>query len=417
MLVALLSTTAIAGTRPTTTYRALDLGASTFEVGLVQSAFSVLPALTAVLIGRWIDRHGEGRMYSLSLVVMGLGGLLSAWAESLPVLALGQSIFGLGTIGSLISGQSMITTRSRPEEWNRRLGTYSAFLSMGQLVGPSLAAAIQGVPGLGEDWERIALVAAALSGFGAALLTRMISRWPRGVDAAPVPAGGFFGSVRRVLSRPGMLAAMFVSISVASTLDVLAAYLPVYGTVTGLSVALVGLLLSVRAGATMISRVGMEWLLARLGWGRVLMACLLISAAMLALTPATSIPIVLILIMGTLGLSIGLVQPMTITWVANRAPKPERGTALAVRLTGNRTSLLLVPAIMGAVAGTAGVAAVFWLMAIALGAGSLVTRTARLDRTKDPGGAGTPAPEGAEARTPAAEVPRSEAPAAAETGR
>ena len=48
MVVAFLSTVAIAGTRPTTTYRALDLGATNFEVGLVQSAFSVLPALTAV---------------------------------------------------------------------------------------------------------------------------------------------------------------------------------------------------------------------------------------------------------------------------------------------------------------------------------------------------------------------------------
>ena len=383
MLVALLSTTAIAGARPTTTYRALDLGASTFEVGLVHAAFSVLPALTAVLLGRWIDRRGERGLYSFSLIVMGLGGVLSAWSENLPVLGLGQAIFGLGTIGSVISGQAMITTRTRPEDWNRRFGTYAAFLSLGQLVGPSLAAAIQVIPGLGAEWERIAFLVGALCGFGAAILTMLIPGWPRPAGAAVSAQAGFFSAVGRVISRPGMLAAMFVSISVASTIDVLAAYLPVYGTVSGLSVQLVGLLLSVRAATTMVSRVGMEWLLARLGWGRVLVGCLLLSATMLALIPTTSVPPLLILIMATLGLTIGLVQPMTITWVANRAPRPERGTALAVRMTGNRTSLLLVPAVMGAVAGSAGVGAVFVLMAIALGTGGLVTRSARLDQTRD----------------------------------
>jgi hypothetical protein len=92
-----------------------------------------------------------------------------------------------------------------------------------------------------------------------------------------------------------------------------------------------------------------------------------------------------------LGLAIGLTQPMTITWVANQAPRAERGTALAIRLTGNRISLLFVPAVMGAVAGSAGVAAVFWILAAALGFGAFATRTARLDST---GGqpAASPAP-------------------------
>ena len=123
---------------------------------------------------------------------------------------------------------------------------------------------------------------------------------------------------------------------------------------------------------------------------------------MLALIPTTAVPAFLILIMIALGLSIGLVQPMTVTWIANRASKGERGTALAVRLTGNRTSLLFVPAVMGAVAGSAGVAAVFWILAVVLGAGAAVSRTARLDRDDLPADADSSAGPGADAPAGAA---------------
>lgn len=379
MLVALISVTAIAGMRPTTTYRAIDLGANTFEIGLVQSAVSILPALTAVAIGRWIDRRGEAGMYTFALIVLAIGGILSALATDLVQLAFGQSLVGFGSISAFISGQAMVVNRTRPDDWNRRYGTYAAFLSMGQLVGPSAAAAIQEIPALGAESERAVFLAAALAAFAAAVLTRVIPPGPKPAASVAGSQGSLLAAVRRVLRRPGMFAAMFVSVSVASTVDVLAAYLPVYGTVTNLPVQLVGLILSVRAAATMISRVSMDALLHRFGWQAVLVGCLATSGAMLALLPTTAVPALLLGIAAVLGLAIGMVQPMTITWVATQSPKAERGTALAVRLTGNRISLLMVPAIMGAVAGSAGVGAVFWFLAAALGVGSLVSRTARLD--------------------------------------
>jgi predicted MFS family arabinose efflux permease len=61
---------------------------------------------------------------------------------------------------------------------------------------------------------------------------------------------------------------------------------------------------------------------------------------------------------------------MTIAWVANRSPRSERGTALGVRITGNRVALLVVPTLMGAVAGAAGIAAIFVVVGIALAVGA-----------------------------------------------
>ena len=60
-------------------------------------------------------------------------------------------------------------------------------------------------------------------------------------------------------------AAMLVSLTVISSIDVLVAYLPAYGQATGLSVGTVGLLLSVRAGASLTSRVFMTQLIGLFG--------------------------------------------------------------------------------------------------------------------------------------------------------
>jgi MFS family permease len=75
---------------------------------------------------------------------------------------------------------------------------------------------------------------------------------------------------------------------------------------------------------------------------------------------------------------------MTMAWIANRSPRAERGTALGVRLTGNRSALVIVPILVGAVAGVTGVSLIFWLIAALLGAGAVVGYRAPLDTEPPP---------------------------------
>ena len=365
LLVALLAVTAQAGTRPTATYRALDLGATPFEVGMVQSAYSVLPALIAVFLGRWVDRLGEVRTYAGALVLMAVGAGISAMAGSLLVLALGQACIGFGTTGMLVAGQVMIASRSRQEAWNKSYGNYSAAISIGTLIGPSLAATIQGMTVLGPEPERAVFASSMVIVLVAAVLIMLLPE-KRASDAGEErgPEEPFFTVLSRILRRPGVPSAMFVSIVVISTIDILVAYLPIFGEISGLSVQLVGLLLSVRAASTLASRLFMTQLLQRFGWGPTLVSSLAMAAASLAILPTTTEPILLILLMAGCGFGIGLGQPMSVTWIASRTSKAERSTALSARLGANRASLLFVPAVMGAVAGAGGVAVVFVIMAV-----------------------------------------------------
>ncbi len=380
MAVAFLAITTMAGTRPTTTYRALDLGASSYEVGLVQSAYSIVPAITAVLIGRWVDRFGEVFLYSGSLAILALGSFISALAESLPILAVGQACIGFGTIAMLVAGQALIANRSRPEDLNRHYGTYSAFLSLGQLVGPSAAALIMATPGLAASPEAPAFAALGLTSLAAAGLILLVPHTrSTAKERSAAPGGSFRTVVARILRRPGMLGAMFISIVVLSAIDIILAYLPILGEVKGIPVQVVGLLLSVRAATTLVSRLFMDRLLKRLGWVPLLAGSLAIAAGALIVLPLSGDAVVLVVVIGVFGFGLGFGQPMAVAFVASRATKADRATTMGVRLTANRASLLFVPAAMGLVAGSAGVDTVFWILAGIMAMGSIVAARSGID--------------------------------------
>jgi predicted MFS family arabinose efflux permease len=320
---------------------------------------------------------------------------------------------GQGHIVYLVASQALVANVGPREGREVRFGWYATAVSLGALVGPLIPALIIGGAAIApaaillastaaappavsapDSPEAVAfLVAAALPALGLGLAL-FLPRLARGYDR-PARRGpeeqrpGALTVTARVLRRNGMPTAMFVSIVAISSADVLAAYLPAHGEDVGLSVGLVGLLLSVRAAATLVSRIFMGQLIAWLGRARLLGLSMTIAASSLLVLPFVREPVLLVGLMIVLGLGIGLGQPMTIAWVANRSPRSERGTALGVRITGNRVALIVVPTVMGAVAGAAGIAAIFVVMAVALGIGAGLAFGAPLDEPPErPGPAG-----------------------------
>lgn len=64
--------TAVYAVRPMVSYRAISIGAGTFELGLITAAFAALSLILAVPLGRWIDRWGEpGFIVSGALLKIG----------------------------------------------------------------------------------------------------------------------------------------------------------------------------------------------------------------------------------------------------------------------------------------------------------------------------------------------------------
>jgi MFS family permease len=395
-VIAALTTASIHAMRPTVAYQALAHGSTPFEVGLVAASYSLLSIVAALPMGRLVDRVGPERFVIVGALLTSITAVVQVFLDSLVAIALVFSITGLGQIITVVAQQTTVANRGGRAGRTERFALYSQAASVGQLVGPAMVgilagsvvisgAAAAGVPADTSGLTMVFLACALCTGLAAVVGIPLALAGGRGVGTpADDQAAGMMRTAGRVMRRPGMLRAMLVSIVVVSSIDVLVAYLPVYGEVHGLSIAFVSLLLTVRAAATLASRIGLGWWLRRLGRRRVLAAGLTMAAVGMVVLAVGPPEWILIVVMVAFGLGIGIGQPLTMGWVADQSPRSERATAIGIRLMGNRVALLLGPLLMGAIAGAAGIGSTFVTVALLLGAGAGTTfLTPVLDMTPE----------------------------------
>ena len=357
--------------RPVTSYRALALGADARAVGLITAAFALVPLVVAVPLGRASDRWRPGWLLTGGIALGAVACALLGLAASLPGLALASAALGLGHLALTLAGQSLIARQSGDALHDRDFGLYAAAASAGQLIGPALAAIALSAAGRSlEDATTLGfLVAAGLMALAipTSLGTDRLGRAgpPRErEERRPL-------RVWELIGARGVPAGMFASLAILATVDVLTAYLPVLGVQRGISPAVVGALLSLRAATSILSRVLIPWMVGRLGRVRLLAASAAGSALLTAALPLSGDVAALGVLLAAAGFLLGIGQPLTMSMVVHAVPERTRGTALAIRLTGNRFGQVATPAAAGLVAGAAGVSAAFWLLGGLLGLAAL----------------------------------------------
>jgi MFS family permease len=172
--------------------------------------------------------------------------------------------------------------------------------------------------------------------------------------------------VRTLLRLPGLARALVTSSVILAAVDISLVYLPALGAEHQLSSSLIGLLLALRAGASMVSRLFLGRLTALIGRRRLLVVSTLIAAISTALIPLPMpIPLIAVAVVLT-GFGLGVGQPVTMAWLAEASPPGLRGRSMSLRLVGNRTGQLLIPSAVGVVAVGLGSAGVLWVTAAAL---------------------------------------------------
>jgi MFS family permease len=377
LVINLLQAAVVHGMRPIVSYRALALGGGPLELGLVAASYGVLSLIIAVPAGRWVDRWGQAPFIAAGTAVVGLSALLVVLSESVPVLAVAMATLGVGQILSAVSFQTMLASGGAPEGRDGRFGAQTVVASFGQLIGPAAAGllvgeAIRSGESSGATLAPHTTDGAFWVGAFAALVASAVAcslwRWPPPVHAqvtnlaASQDARGTMRHVvRRVLRVPSMPQAFVASLTVLSSVDILVAYLPAYGVANGIPVETVGILLAVRGGASMLSRSLMLPLRRLLGRRRLLVVSMVLPAVALCLLPLAGADVGLLAgMLALIGFGLGLGQPLTMSWVASRAPAEVRGTAMGVRLGANRIGQLGLPVTVALIAGAAGLPAIFW---------------------------------------------------------
>lgn len=383
--------------RPVTTYKLVALGADSVLVGVVTAFYALVPLATAVWLGRMSDRLPNLRpMVALGAVVLALGTAGLALGDNFVVIALASAVLGLGHLLFTIAGQAEIARRSAPSEMDRGFGWFTAAYSVGQMIGPLIAGAILGTGLVTDTSQRLHDVNVALwVGFGLTLaaaplfLSRGKSRTttqptspspvtdtssgsdsaatgaavaasaaaPDNANAAPqTPAEK--PTILRILRTRGIPSHMFASLSLLGMLDILTAFLPLVGEQVGVSPAAIGLLLALRGAASIVSRLLLPWLSTHFSRRALLLWSLYGAGVALAVPPLLLVAFppaqggeLTLLLCGLLmllgGIFLGLGQPLTMTEVSTSVPPSWRGSALAVRLMGNRLGQVALPFLAG----------------------------------------------------------------------
>ncbi len=355
MFVVLLWNSAYKGVRVLNTLYALELGATPLHIGLLLATYGVFPLLLAVWAGRIADRYGSRVPVIAGMVVCTIGALLPWFAPSLPLLFAGAAVTGFGFILGQVAFQSLVGTLG---EGIRRTRNF---------IGPVVAGFSIDHAGHVPTYLTLGL----LSGASIFVIIALAKRVPRHHKPAPSPADQRMMDLFRNTDMRRVLIAGAV---VMTGIDLFQLYIPLYGHQIGLSASAIGMVLGSAAAATFVSRAVLPVLVRRYSEERTLLYALFLAASMFTLIPFFTSAIVLAAICFTLGLGMGLGQPLTVMLCYRYAPAGRGGESLGLRIAINNSMHVVVPALFGAVGAAFGLAPVFWANAGVIAAGNWYSR-------------------------------------------
>jgi MFS family permease len=353
--------------RITTSYRAIELDLPVVWLGIIATGFAIIPAFTALPVGRWIDRGNDAKaVWVGSALVFAACIGFWLWPQS-GMHLLGYSVLlGFGHMFCM-AGHQMLTVRSGgPRSREAVLGYYMVAASVGQGFGPFVVGWLGGaaaVPPTGHLFT-ISLFSAAAS-----VLVALLIRPHRA--AAKVADAGDFVPIGQLLKLHGFTAVMVSSVVTVTALDLLVIYLPALGTERQIDANNIGLLLTVRSVASLVSRVFYARAIFAIGRAPLTLTSMLASAAgFLVLAIPLSLPAMYVALIA-LGFAMGIASTLTISGVVHLAPAEATGTALTLRMTGNRVGQIVFPALAGVLAAATGVGGILLALGFGLAASGI----------------------------------------------
>lgn len=372
--------------RPVTSYKLILLGWGETEIGLATAAYALLPLFVALPFGRLQARLRSPRNFvALGVLILAAGAAYLAVTNSVVHLMVASAVLGLGHLMFTIGGQSMVARRSKATQMDANFGWFTASFSVGQMLGPLLSGFILGGSSLaqaqagGADLSfsiNLALWVGAITSLIAVPVLYIL----RSTQPPPTTATqdlvtvepGTKPSAMNILRLSGIASHMLAALALLAILDILVAFMPLVGESVGVSPMIIGALLATRGATSVLSRIFIRTLSARYSRNTLVLVSLIASAAVIAVVPAVlglgPVGIATAFVCMTIGgFTLGVGQPLTMTMISQAVPRSWRGTALALRLMGNRIGQVVLPIAASVVAGPVGPAGGIWFACAILG--------------------------------------------------
>ncbi len=374
LFVALISHTVtvnavVALARVTTSYRAIELDLSIVWIGVIASGFSLIPVFLAVTVGRFIDRGHDALSAWIGAALMLVACVGLWWAPtSATNLLLFSIVLGFGHLFCMASHQMMAVRCAGPISREHVFGYHMIAIAIGQGLGPMLLAWLGGDAHIPPTQL---LFGVALAG---AVISQIVAFGLRPTKREPAAEGKAEAiTVAEMLRQPGLVSVLLASVVTVTAFELLIVYLPLLGTERQIDTRDIGLLLAARSLTSIVSRMFYARLLIIVGRRRLLLLCMSLAAAAFALLGLpVSLPLMYVAIV-VIGFGLGIAATLGFSEVVALAPQRARGTALTLRLTGNRIGQLLVPAAASVLAEVTGIGGVLIIIAGCLAASGVFT--------------------------------------------
>ena len=359
--------------RPMITYKALELNGTGKTVGILGALYAILPVLVAVFFGKIVGRIGERAFLIIGSTGVLASSFLLSKSNSLLTLGLLTAIAGVSHLAVMVGGQTMMANRSTHETYDRDFGYYTFSASFGQMFGPLLGGLVAGSNGVLPRSTSHAFILAtliSLIGLVPILLTRSLDVSIKDV----VKESGVKIRVVDVMKHRGMKEAMFTSLVISTTIDILTIFIPLLGTELRITPVVVGVILGVRSAASMLSRLFLGQLSQRFSSRSTLVISTTVATFALVAMYFAKDALFLGLVIFIVGFTLGIGQPLTMAWVSKISAPQERAMAITLRLTGNRVGQFGLPIAAGLVVSALGVGSLFLGLAALVGVTAGVCR-------------------------------------------
>jgi predicted MFS family arabinose efflux permease len=357
------------------TLYALELGAPASAVGVIGGLLFLFPLLLSWPIGTLADRVGSRGLLLFASSCGSVSLVLPYFVHSLPAFYVASALNGLALAFFHVTLQNLIGILSKPEDRPRNFSNFSLTGSITNFTGPLLA-------GLSIDHfgHAAACLIIALPSVVAVLLLLVWGRLlppPGNPGAMPGP------SALRTLADREVRRMLAVSGMVQLGTDLFQFYLPIYGHSVGLSASAIGSVLATLAVASFVVRLFLARLVKQVPAEKLLAWVFCLGAIGFALVPFFTHPVALAAIAFFFGLGMGIGIPLTVMLMFSRSAEGRSGQTLGLRLTANNFVRVTGPIVFGAVGSAFGLPPVFWINAVMMAAGALMSQMHKEERRKD----------------------------------
>ncbi len=323
------------------------LGADAFFAGILVGALPLARVVLDLPAGAMGDRFGNARMMQYGLAIIVVSSLGAALSLNYFMLLAVRFLEGVGSAFYVTSSLATLARAAPMEKRGRYMGVYVNLLLAGQIFGPVVGGAVTLQWGLRAPFVAYAGSAA----FGLLLVSTLLH-----LPNLGGPTKVDWAAVKRILRdrdfvtvNLGVLAVFFARAGLITT--VLPFFIQ-YNWNAGLeeSVALTGVLITVMAGASLVTMYPSGVLADRYGRKGTFVASLLLMGLVMPFLfytrdLASAIPLAVLL-----GLVLGLTGPMA-SWATDLAPPESMGVAMGVYRTIGDLGFLLGPVVQGAAIG------------------------------------------------------------------